>query len=143
MRYGHVLVPVDLSDPDQHAIAAAIEIAALHKAKTTLMYVIEAIDVGDEDEGNEFDAFYAELEAGIRQQLLEFAEQFRQAGLEVDVEILIGHRPREIIRYSATGTIDLIVMQSHRIDLNRPYENLTSASHQVGLFCQCPVMLLK
>ena len=55
MNYGHVLVPVDFSAPDQLAIEAAMEIAAHHKARTTLMYVIEAIDDGDEaEEGNEF-----------------------------------------------------------------------------------------
>lgn len=144
MRYGHVLVPVDFSAPDQPAIEAAMEIAAFHKARTTLMYVIEAIDVGDEDDdNNEFARFYTELEVGIRRQMLEFANRFREAGLTVDVEILVGHGPREIVRYSATGAIDLIVMRSQKVDLDRPYENLTSASHQVCLFCQCPVMLVK
>lgn len=144
MNYRHVLVPVYRSDPDQYAIEAAIEIAAHHRARTTLLYVIEAISDCDEDEeGSEFDTFYAELEVGIRQKLSELAQRFRQAGLMVDVEIVVGHSPQEIIRYSATGAIDLIVMRSCRIDLSRPYENLMSVSHQVSLFCQCPVMLVK
>ena len=56
---------------------------------------------------------------------------------------MVGHGPREIVQYSATRAVDLIVMRSERVDLNRPYERVNTVSHQVSLFCQCPVMLVK
>ena len=145
MKCQHVLVPVDLHDPDLRAIETAMEIASRHNARITLMHVIEAIDDGDEDEdeASEFAAFYAELEIDIRRQLMELAKRFQQIGLTVNMEIQVGHGPREIVRYSAAGAVDLIVMRSQTIDLDRPVESLKSASHQVSLFCQCPVLLVK
>ena len=50
MKCQHVLVPVDLHDPDLRAIETAMEVASRHNARITLMRVIEAIDDGDEDE---------------------------------------------------------------------------------------------
>lgn len=143
MQYRHLLVPVDLMDPDQMTIETAMQLATQHKAQTTLMYVIEAIDADEDEDDNGLQSFYAELEAGIREHLATLSERFVAAGLSVQSEIVVGHGPREIVQYSASESVDLIVMRSHRVDLNRPFEKLTSVSHQVSLFCQCPVMLVK
>ena len=144
MQYHHLLVPVDRNGPDPATIDVAFELAMQHHARTTLMYVIEAIDVvtnGDNDD--DLESFYAELEVNIQKKLAGAAQRFEHAGLTVKAEILIGRGAREIVQYSATESVDLIVMRSQRVDLNRPHENLASFSHQVSLFCQCPVMLVK
>ena len=141
MNYEHLLVPVDPGDPDEEAIQTALALAAQHHAQTTLLYVIEAIDHSEDDD--EIGRFYAELESRFRQKLSAIVLQYQQAGLPVRSEVVIGHRPREIIQYSATQSVDLIVMRSERVDLSRPDQRVTSVSHQVSLFCQCPVMLVK
>ena len=104
------------------------------------MYVIEAIDAGDEEE---LTSFYAEVEDKVRDRLQSLIRRFRQAGLMARPEIVVGHKARTIVQYTATESVDLIVMQSERVDLQHPEPGLNSLSHQVSLFCQCPVMLIK
>lgn len=140
MRYEHLLVPIDWSDRDQRALEAALEMAAQHQARTTLIYVIESIDAGDEEE---LKSFYAEVEDSVRERLQTLVRRFQQAGLMARPEIVVGHKARTIVQYTATESVDLIVMQSERVDLQHPEQGLSSLSHQVSLFCQCPVMLIK
>ncbi len=139
MPYQHLLVPIDSSDPDQRAQEAALELAVQHQARTTLMYVIEAID----DEEDDLESFYAEVEGRVRDRLQRVMNQFEQAGLTVRPEIVVGRKARTIVNYTVTESVDLIVMSSERVDLQRPETALNSLSHQVSLFCQCPVMLIK
>ena len=139
MPYQHLLVPIDWSDPDQRAPQAALELAAQHQAMTTLIYVIEAIDDDDED----LETFYAEAERRVRDRLQSVMQPFEQAGLSVRPEIVVGQKARTIVHYTAAQSVDLIVMSSERVDLQRPETALNSISHQVSLFCQCPVMLIK
>ncbi|MFT5327009.1 MAG: nucleotide-binding universal stress UspA family protein [Planctomycetaceae bacterium] len=142
MQYQHLLVPVDIQESASSAIEAALEMAAQHRARTTLLYVIEAIDLANEPD-DEISHFYSELEDSIRLKLAEVARRFEAAGLSVDQEIVIGHQVRDIVHYSATQSIDLIVMNSQRVDPNQPGRGVGSISHQVSVFCQCPVMLIK
>ncbi len=142
MRYQHLLVPVDFHDAAASAIEAALEMATQHQARTTLLYVIEAIESADEPE-DEFSSFYAELEESVRERLAAVARQFEAAGLPVEREIVVGHQVREIVQFSATQSVDLIVMNSQRVDPNQPGRGVGSISHQVSVFCQCPVMLIK
>jgi len=144
MQYRHLLVPLDFNDPGSTTLQTALDLAALHHAQTTLMYVIEAIDDSDDDDAeNDIESFYAQLEADVREKVRAIAARFEQAGLSVRAEIVVGHGPREIVQYSATESVDLIVMRSERVDLTQPDRRVTSVSHQVSLFCQCPVMLVK
>lgn len=143
MRYQHLLVPVDFTDSNAAALDAALELAAQHRARTTLLHVIEAIDQAGDDDATDLHQFYAELEAGVREKLSELAMRFEHAGLSVRAEIVVGRRVRDIVQYSATESIDLIVMKSHRVDLKRPQELWVSVSQQVSFLCQCPVMLVK
>ena len=143
MRYQHLLVPVDFTAANTAALDAALDLAAQHRARTTLLHVIEAIDQAGDDDETGLHRFYAELEAGVREKLAELARRFEQAGLPVQMEIVVGRRVRDIVQYSATKSVDLIVMKSDRVDLNRPQEGWASVSHQVSIFCQCPVMLVK
>jgi len=140
MPYEHLLVPIDWSDPDLRALDAAIEMATQHQARTTLMYVIEAIDSDEEDD---LESFYAEVEDNVRERLQSLIRKFQQVGLMAQPEIVVGHKARTIVQYTVTESVDLVVMPSQRVDLQHPEKGLNSLSHQVSLLCQCPVMLIK
>lgn len=142
MQYQHLLVPVDFREPVGSAIDAALEMAAQHRARTTLLYVIEAIDLANEPD-DEISHFYSELEESIHSKLAEVARRFEAAGLSVEREVVIGHQVRDIVHFSATQSVDLIVMNSPRVDPNQPGREVGSISYQVSVFCQCPVMLIK
>ena len=145
MEYQHLLVPVDFRLPDQRALQTAFDLALQHQAHTTLLYVIESIDDGgeDEDEEDELQTFYAQVECKVRKRLVEMVQRFQDAGLEVRLEIVVGRTAHTVIQFSSTEKVDLIVMQAVRIDVDRPEQALASVSHQVSLFCPCPLMLLK
>ena len=143
MKYQHLLVPIVPNAPDQDALDVAFDLATQHSARTTLIYVIEAVEEAAYDEEDELDAFYAHLEANVRRRLQDLSQRFEHAGLAVRPEIVVGRTAQVIVRYSATESVDLIVMRSERVDLNQPEKVLTCLSHQVSMFSQCPVMLLK
>ena len=131
----HLLIPVDLYDPDLTTIDAALGLAVQNRARTTLLHVSESID----DDDDKLDQFYTELEVSVRGQLVEF----EQLGVPVRSEIFVGRRARDIVQPSATESVDLIVMRSRQVDLNQPEYAMTSVSHQVSMFCQCAVRLVK
>jgi len=142
MKCEHLLVPVDIKFAAR-AIDAARDLAVLHGASITLMYVIEAIaDSAVESEG-EFDEFYAAAEARVRSRLQQLSQPLIDAGINVRPEIVVGERAKTIVQYSVLETVDLIVMESERCDLNHPESALDNFGHQVSMFCQCPVMLVK
>ncbi|MFT5093360.1 MAG: nucleotide-binding universal stress UspA family protein, partial [Porticoccaceae bacterium] len=57
MQYQHLLVPVDIQESASSAIETALEMAAQYRARTTLLYVIEAIDSANEPD-DEISHFY-------------------------------------------------------------------------------------
>lgn len=140
MPYEHLLVPIDWREPDQRALEAAMEMATQHQARTTLMYVIEAIDSDEEDD---LESFYTEVEENIRERLQSLIRQFQQVGLIAQPEVVVGQKARTIVQYTVTESVDLVVMPSQRVDLQHPEKGLNSLSHHVSLLCQCPVMLIK
>lgn len=142
MPYRHLLVPVDFTEPAA-AVEAALELAAQHRSRTTLLHVIEAIDRATEEPDEETRRFYAELETSVRERLDDLARLFESAGLSVEQEIVVGHRVRDIVHYSAVQSVDLIVMRSRRVDPTQPARGIGTVSHQVSVLSQCPVMLIK
>jgi nucleotide-binding universal stress UspA family protein len=58
-------------------------------------------------------------------------------------EVVFGHRAPEIVRYAAEVGADLIVLTSHRIDLQNPAAGWGTVSYKVGILAQGPVLLVK
>jgi nucleotide-binding universal stress UspA family protein len=143
MNYQHVLVPIDLINPDPIAIDAAFDLAMQNHAKITLLHIIESIHESEVERDEEIDQFYAELETSVREKLTQLAKRFKDAQLTVHHEIVVGRPVRDIVRYSATHSVDLIVLRSDRVDPARPQEAMTKVSYHISMFCQCPVMLVK
>ncbi len=47
------------------------------------------------------------------------------------------------MRYAVEEGMDLIVLKSHRIDLENPSAGWGTVSYKVGILAQCPVLLVK
>lgn len=142
MQYQHVLVPIDLTKPDQHSLDIAIHFARADQAQVTLLHVIESIDETAETD-EETSSFYADLEAGIRRNLNALSRLPEELLDQVRSEIIIGHRARDIVRYSTLNSVDLIVMRSDRVQPDQPTVAMRKISHHVSMFSQCPVLLVK
>lgn len=143
--FQHILVPVGLSRKNVGAIEMALEMATRYHARTTLFHVVERIEAeADQDaDDQELLAFYEDLERRAARELQDVALRFSRAGLSVESQVWIGKRVAEIVRFAAEQSVDLVVMTSPPVDADRPAQSLTSASHQVSVFCSCPVLMIK
>lgn len=140
MDYQHVLVPIDFIRPAMESVQTATHLAKQSGAKVTLLHVIEVIDEpADDDETRDF---YQRVENQVREQFA-IDTNTLSALDQVHHEVIVGRRAREIVRYSSANGVDLIVMSSDRIEPTEPQAAIRLISHQVSMFAQCPVMLVK
>jgi universal stress protein A len=134
-----MLVPVDLTQKNAHAVATARDLAAESGGTVTLLHVIETLDLPFE----ELEAFYARLEEKARRAMEEMAEPLQEAGLSFARRVSYGRRAEEIVDFAAEEDSDLIILSSHRIDLEKPGSSWTTLSYKVAILAQCPVLLVK
>lgn len=137
--FERLLVPVDLTDRNARAIEVARDLVQPDGGDITLLHVIETLDLPYE----ELEEFYGRLEQLTIEQLDDLAEPLRGVGLNVDQEVVYGRRAEEVLRYAEEHSIDLIVLNSHRVDPQNPGAGWTTMSYQVAILAQCPVLLVK
>lgn len=138
--FKRILVPTDFSRKSQHAVAIAVEIALLSKGRVELLHVIETIPHTPFDE---FKDFYAKLETHADQEMEKLIAPFRNKSVKIESEIVFGHRVEEILKFTETRKFDLIVMNSHRVDLTDPTQGWGTISYKVGALSSCPILLVK
>jgi universal stress protein A len=134
-----ILVPVDLTPKNAGAIEVAGELAANRKGAVTLLHVIETLDLPWE----EVEDFYHRLERRARAEMEDMCEPLRREEVEHRSEIVFGRRAEEVVAYAEDREVDLIVLSSHRVDLENPAAGWTTLSYKVAILAQCPVLLVK
>lgn len=138
--FKHILIPVGLDGYESEAIKWATLLAKKHDARISLLHVVETIyDTSFE----ELKDFYSGLEKKAGEQLEKTCEEFRKEELDVSSEVVLGHRVPMIVKFAEDNEVDLIVLQSHKVDLNAPSEGWGTISYKVGILSQCPVLLVK
>ncbi len=138
--FTHILVPIDLSDRNARALAMASALAQQCGARVTLLHVIQSVEklpLGD------LKGFYRRLAQVSTQKLERSAAPLARKGVRVRTQVCIGEPAREIIRSALRGGVDLIVMGSHKVRPDRREARWGTTSYKVGIFCQCPVLLVK
>jgi nucleotide-binding universal stress UspA family protein len=138
--FKRILVPLDLSGRHKRALDTACGLAQLHHARVILLHVVQQIpDVA----ASELREFYRRLERASARRLGRIADGFTARGLPVGVTVCIGEPAREIVKTAASKKIDLIVMGSHKVTPGPPANGWGTTSYKVGIFCQCPILLVK
>ena len=137
--FRHILVPLDFSDKNLSALETARELAHLHRARVSLLHVIEVIHNVPEEE---LRTFYDGLEKRSRSQLRRSRESLDVQEIEVETEVVFGKRADEIVRFARERSIDLIVMSSQKLDPDNPVPWPT-ISHKVALLSPRPVLLVR
>ena len=137
--FQRILVPVDLTQKNTHAVETARDLAAESGGTVTLLHVIETLDLPFE----ELEGFYARLEEKARRAMEEMAEPLQEAGLSFARRVSYGRRAEEIVDFAAEEDSDLIILSSHRIDLENPGSSWTTLSYKVAILAQGPVLLVK
>ena len=137
--FQHVLVPVDLSSKNKQALEIAVKVASLEEGKVTLLHVIELIaDTSFE----EFGDFYTKLEQKAQEEMEKMVAPY-ESELTIERIIVFGNRTEEILKFAESQTVDLMVMNAHKVNLSDPAQGWGTLSYKIGILAQCPVMLVK
>ena len=135
-----ILVPVDLSDKHQQALDVAARLASASRGEVTLLHVVEVITgLWDEQERE----LYDRIDRMARDHLARLGRHLEECHVLRREEVVFGDRAHEIVRYAMETGTDLIVLTSHRIDLQNPSAGWGTVSYKVGILSQCPVLLVK
>ncbi len=137
--FEHILIPVDLHDRNQAAVDVGLHMAGQNHGHVTLLHVIELISDATFDE---FEDFYLRLEEQALGKMTTLLGDSADAD-HVSQVVVYGDRVREIINYATENDISLIILNSHRINLEDMTVGWGTISHKVGILAQCPVMLVK
>ena len=138
--FQHILIPVDFSEKNEQALQVAVEIAIHHHSKISLLHVIEAIaDTSFEEVHN----FYLGLEERAQKKMDGLLANYLKSAINFEERIVYGNRTQQIIDFSETQAIDLIVMSSHRVDPDDPTLDWGTISYKVGILAPCPILLVK
>jgi nucleotide-binding universal stress UspA family protein len=135
-----ILVPVDLADVHQQALDIAARLAKEGDGEVILLHVVEVIAGVWAEEEREF---YDRLERMARDHLARLGRDLEERTVPRREEVVFGSRAHEIVRYATEVGVDLIVLTSHRIDLQNPSAGWGTVSYKVGILSQCPVLLVK
>jgi len=139
-----ILIPVDFTDKNEAALAAALQTASHadpgQRGEVELLHVIETIEhIGFEEMAD----FYRGLETRATAKLFALEDRFREAGIEVRHEILYGKRAETIVHHAVEREADLIVLSSHKVDRDHPALGWGSISYRIAIVARCPVLLVK
>ena len=138
--FKNILVPVDLTKKNKQALDIAVKIALHDKGTVYLLHVVETIA---STSFSEFEEFYRNLEERAKKYIDKMITPYKKSELLIEGKITFGNRVVEILSFSGKNKIDLIVMNSHKVNPKEPTENWGTISQKVGILSQCPVMLVK
>ena len=143
--FHHILVPTDGSEHSVHAAQLAFRLAQLHRARVTLLYVVDEQVVEELDRlsahNHSIDGRQDLREQGL--QYLAFLENLaRNCGLEVNVEVREGEPYEEIVALAGAAAVELIVIG--HVGRRGPRRVLIgSVTERVMEFAACPVLVVK
>ena len=138
--FSHILVPVALNDREDSAVSIAINLAKTSNAKLTFLHVVELI-AGVPFE--ELADFYDSLNRKCQSKIEPLGEQARAENVDCSTEVVLGNRVHDIVAHAEEKSIDLIVMQSHKVYAGTGPQGLNTISYQVGLLSKSAVLLVK
>jgi universal stress protein A len=138
--FKNVLVPTDFSKTSRHALDIAVGMALLDRGRIHLLHVIETVP---HLAFEELKSFYTSLETHAGQELENLQALHRNRPVKIEPHIGYGNRVQEILKFTEDHKIDLIVMNSHKVDLNNPTQGWGTISYKVGALSQCPILLVK
>lgn len=138
--FKNILVPTDFLDNDQHALDIAVRLCSMDNGKISLLHVIEVIQ---NTTFEEFEDFYSGLEKRSFKGLNAIIDRLDIKDITVEPQVVYGNRTREIVRYAEENNVDLIIMKSHKVDLEERSQGWGTISYKVSILAQCPVLLVK
>ena len=137
--FGRLLVPVDLTPKNLRAVEAARDLALLSEGEVFLLHVIETLDLPF----HELEDFYDRLQAKAAAGLQPHSRRLEEAGVRSSGHILYGKRHEKVLEFAADQEVDLIILDSHRIEPGKPGKGFATLSYRIAITAPCPVLLVK
>jgi nucleotide-binding universal stress UspA family protein len=134
-----VLVPVDLTPKNRRAVQIARDLARDMDSEVLLIHVIETLDLPFE----ELEDFYERLQRKAMAQLEPLIEILSAAEVSVSSHIVFGKRAERVLTFAEENSVDLMVLDSHRVRPDQPGKGLGTLSYQMAILARCPVLLVK
>ena len=138
--FKQILVPVDFSEQNKLALTMALDLGKMGGGMVHLLHVIKVIEG---DSYDEFADFYNKLETQAQSRMEKLLTAVSPEDVDIEPHIVIGNRVQEILFFAAENDVDLILMNSHKIDPDNPDEGWGTISQKVGILAQCPILLVK
>ena len=138
--FKNILVPTDFLDDHQSALEIAVRLCSMDNGKIALLHVIEIIQ---NTTFEEFEDFYSGLEKRSFKGLNAIINRLNNTETTIEPQVVYGNRTQEIVRFAEENDVDLIIMKSHKVDLEEPSQGWGTISYKVSIMAQCPVMLVK
>ncbi len=138
--FKNILVPTDFLDDNQHALEIAVKLCSMDSGKISLLHVIEIIQ---NTTFEEFEDFYSGLEERSFKGLNAIIDRLNTSDTTIEPRVVYGNRTGEIVRFAEENQVDLIIMKSHKVDLEEQIQGWGTISYKVSILAQCPVLLVK
>ena len=138
--FRNIIIPIDLTDKHQQALEIAAQMCSMTEGEVTLVHVIELIPGLSRDEDRDF---YSKLENKANSQLGHVKQDWHGPNGACHSKVLFGNRAEEVVRFADEKCADLILLMSHRLDLEQPGARWGTLSYKISLMAQCPVLLVK
>ena len=138
--FRNILVPVDLTDRHERALAIAAEFAAHSGGQVTLLHVVQVVQGLPPETDPDF---YRRLEDLSRRHLDGLLERLRGEAVEGRAVVRVGDRGPEVCRFAREAGTDVMVLSSHLVDPAAPGADWLSLSYLIGIGAPCPVLLVK
>ena len=138
--FRHLMVPIDLSGRHERVFKMVRTLVAGRACRVTLFHVVQRVPG---IATTELDGFYRRLVKTADRRLRQIAGSFAKHGIDVRIQVTIGEPATDIIRAAARERVDVLVMSSHKVRLGRRARGWGTTSYKVGIFSQCPILLVK
>ena len=137
----HLLVPIDFSECADQALDYAIELATVHKARLTLLHVVDTASWADgREEAMLPRSYWQALETGVTEHLERPRQKVVAAGLPVETLMIHGKPFQTIIDTARDKGADLIIMGTHG-RTGFTHAILGSVAERVVRLAPCPVLI--
>jgi nucleotide-binding universal stress UspA family protein len=138
--FRQILVPTDFSKKHINPLKIATNLAEKYNSTIHLLHVVEIIPYTT---FTEYEDFYNKLEKRAQKQMSILMSNYEGKSAQILPYVSYGKRVQEILKFIKEKEIDLIIMNSHKVELENPIDSWGTISYKVALLSESPVMLVK
>jgi nucleotide-binding universal stress UspA family protein len=138
--FRQILVPTDFSKKHINPLEIATNLATKYESVIHLLHVVEIIS---DTTFSEYEDFYSKLEKRAQKRMSGLIASYQGKTVQIIPCVVYGNRVQEILKFIKRNKIDLVIMNSHKVEMNDPMQSWGTISYKVALLSDCPIMLAK